>query len=112
MDGTLPKNWQVRIGIHTDDNFNHDSWVRWPTVYTQAKIDSNNFNITSPFGGLVTFLNPAGNSTLKIKVSNIIEAPFYDSTSPASIENWKTRKSALGAWGCTTGAFVGFCMPR
>jgi hypothetical protein len=108
----LPENWQVRIGVHKDDNFNHNDWVRWPKVYTQTQIKSKKFSVTSAFGGLITFLNPAGNSTLKIKISNILEAPFYDSKSALSIANWKNRKTLVAPWGCAVGAFVGFCMPR
>lgn len=46
-----------------------------------------------------------------MKISNVVEAPFYDSQNPASVNNWPTRKNSLGVWGCAQGKWIAFCVP-
>jgi len=35
VTSALPNSsWTVYIGFHFDNDYDHSSWVRWPTVYT------------------------------------------------------------------------------
>jgi hypothetical protein len=104
--------WSVSIGFHTDNNINHKSWVRWPTVFNRRDLVRNT-TFSCGFGGLIYLRNPSGtNETITIRVSPAVEAPWYDSQNQTSIANWPTRKNAVGAWGCAQGKWVAFCMPR
>ncbi len=45
--------WTVSIGFHYDNNVDHDSWVRWPTVYTRREITQLTTTFSCGFGGLI-----------------------------------------------------------
>jgi hypothetical protein len=42
--------------------------------------------------------SPKGNSTIRIKLENVIEAPFIDITKPETISNWPNSAKASGLW--------------
>jgi hypothetical protein len=103
----------VSIGFHYDNNVDHDSWVRWPTVYTRRELTKKTTTFSCGFGGLIVLESLEGSEqTIKIRVSSAVEAPWYDSQNTTSVQDWSNRKQAVGAWGCAVGKWVGFCMPR
>ncbi len=63
-----PNGWEVRVGCHTDDLSAEKSIHRWPLITTKS------FSLTSAFGGLIYLESSKGNSTIKIKLENVIEA--------------------------------------
>ena len=76
-------------------------------------LNAASVKVTSPHGGLVVLRCPRNsNAVLQITVSNVVEAPFFDSQNPASVSDWTRRRTAPAPWGCAVGIYVGICFPR
>lgn len=45
-------------------------------------------------------------------MSNVVDAPFFDSQISSSVTDWRRRRKAPGAWGIVQGKYVGFCFSR
>jgi hypothetical protein len=102
--------WDVRIGAHTDDLSDMKILNRWPNVCCKIKLKKN-INISSAFGGIVYLDSPKGNSTLKIKLENVIEIPYYDLNKPETIKNWNKNSHAPGLWAELCGKNICFTVP-
>jgi hypothetical protein len=89
--------WEVRVGCHTDDLSNMNVLKRWPLISSTVKL-SKYSTITSAYGGLIYLESPKGNSRIRIKLENVIEAPYYDLKKIETISNWSQRSRALGLW--------------
>ena len=98
LDGYNPSGWEIRVGSHTDDLSNNVRPLhRWPLISSSAKLKKS-FCLTSAFGGLIYLDSPKGNSTIRIKLENVIEAPFIDIAKPETISNWPNSAKAPGLW--------------
>ncbi len=100
-----PNGWEVRVGCHTDDLSAEKSIHRWPLITTNVKLKKS-FSLTSAFGGLIYLESPKGNSTIKIKLENVIEAPYYDIKKPDTISQWHERRKAPGLWADLCGRVI------
>jgi hypothetical protein len=47
------QDWYVRVGPHTDNINNCDSYSRWPIISTCGKVKRPQTKFSSPFGGLI-----------------------------------------------------------
>ena len=92
-----PNGWEVRVGCHTDELSTEKIMHRWPLVTTSVKLKKS-FNLSSAFGGLIYLESPKGNSTIKIKFENVIEAPYYDVKKPDTVLQWSERRKSPGLW--------------
>ena len=92
-----PAGWTMRIGAHTDDLSTMSSLNRWPLVSSSVKM-KRDMSISSAFGGLIYIESPKGNSSIKIKLENVIEAPYFDLKKPETISNWSKNCKSPGLW--------------
>jgi hypothetical protein len=92
-----PTGWDLRIGCHTDDLSEMECFNRWPFVCSSIKLKKS-LNISTAFGGLIYLDSPRGNSSVKIKIENAIQSPFFDSTNPETIQKWDENRHAPGLW--------------
>lgn len=92
-----PSGWQVRIGSHTDDLTKMESLKRWPVVCSCIPLKRTTI-VTSAFGGLIYLDSPKGNSTIKIKLESVIEAPYFDLKKPETISKWSVNCKSSGLW--------------
>ena len=103
-----PTGWEIRISCHTDDLSSLQSLKRWPLVHTKTKLKKL-MNLTSAFGGIIYLDSPNGNSTLKIKLENVIETPFFELT--RRDKNWDEITKAAGLWAELCGKHIVFTVP-
>lgn len=92
-----PSGWHVFIGCHTDDLTKMNSFKRWPAITSSLKLKKT-LTITSAFGGLIYFESPKGNSTIKVKLDSVAEAPYYDLNKPETIRKWSENSQASSPW--------------
>lgn len=85
--------WTVRVGAHTDNLSNCDSFKRWPNVCVSRDL-AKEFTMSSPFGGLIYLESPAA-GTVKVSFTNVVESPLYDLTKPLTIQNWQEKEMHL-----------------
>lgn len=95
IEGNL-NGWSIRIGAHSDNIENCDFLTRWPCI-TVTKDLANEMTLCSPFGGLVYFESTRSGS-IKVSLTNVVTAPYFDLTKPETIKNWNERKNAPGLW--------------
>lgn len=91
------KNWGLRIGAHTDDLSGCNELRRWPCVTSREELKRAKMNVSSPFGGLIYFESPQAGS-IRVTLTNVVEAPFIDLTQPETIRDWSRRRNAPGLW--------------
>lgn len=92
------KGWSIRIGAHTDDISGCNELRRWPCVTTLESLSGKReFSLSCPFGGLVYF-DSTGAGSIKITMTNVVEAPYVDLTKPETIADWRRRRNAPGLW--------------
>jgi hypothetical protein len=92
-----PTGWDFRISCHTDDLTPMDCLNRWPIVCSCVKLRKT-MSVTTAFGGLIYLDSPKGNSTLRIKLEAVVEAPYFDLTKPETVRSWNTSRNAPGLW--------------
>ena len=96
--GNLSK-WKVRIGAHYDDlccsYSDCETFRRWPCI-TMTKGLEPHLKISSPYGGLVFIESPPEGGSIKVQLSNVVEAPFFDLTKPETIKDWPRRINSPG----------------
>ncbi len=92
-----PTGWDLRIGCHTDDLSTMECLNRWPIVTSCIKLKKV-MTVSTAFGGLVYFDSPKGNSTLRIKLESVVEAPYFDLTKTATLRSWNVSRKAPGLW--------------
>jgi hypothetical protein len=102
--------WDVRIGAHTDDLTDMKILNRWPNICCKIKLKKHT-NISSAFGGTIYLDSPKGNSTLKIKLENVIEIPYYDLNKAETIKNWNKNSNSPGLWAELCGKYICFTVP-
>ena len=108
--GDLNK-WSIRIGAHTDDLNNCDSYSRWPCV-TMTRPLKADMCICSPYGGLIYFESPGDQAeAINVTLTNVVEAPFIDLTLPETIGDWSRRKQSPGLWAELAGKNIIFTAP-
>ena len=91
--------WTVRVGCHTDRVWAKERWERWPEVSRTWALGSRSaLTLASPFGGLLYLEPGAGAQDLELVVAGAVDAPRFDLTDPASIEDWEARRAAPGPW--------------
>jgi hypothetical protein len=65
------------------------------TVFVSTMLNAASVKVSSPHGGLEVLKCPRNsNAVLQITVSNVVEAPFFDSQNHASVSDWIRRKTA------------------
>ncbi|RNA39879.1 TRPM8 channel-associated factor 2 [Brachionus plicatilis] len=101
--------WEVRIGAHTDQLANVNL-KRWPCISSNFRLRKK-LSITTAFGGLIYLQSPKGNSSIKVKLDSVVEAPFYDLTKPETISNWSQNQQSSSPWAELSGKHVSFCVP-
>lgn len=92
-----PAGWEIRVGSHTDDLTEMNEIKRWPQLSIAMKLRKT-MSLTSAFGGLIYVESPKGNSSLRIKLESILEAPFYDLNRPETMSAWPLNRQASGLW--------------
>jgi hypothetical protein len=106
-----PKGWDIRIGCHTDDISESESLRRWPIVHSKMPLQRY-MQLSTAFGGIIYLDSPKGNSTIKVRLENVITTPHYDLNNTETVTNWeeKGRKEA-GLWAELSGKYITFTVP-
>ncbi len=98
----FPKQFKVRIGVHTDTIWHFNDWVRYPEISLEKPIISPETKIANPFGGLVYIDVPqdiaaTGLGVVDFEISGAVSAPYFikDVT---SLDNWKTIRNNPAPW--------------
>ena len=91
---------KVLIGIHLDENWNLKSWHRAPAVTRDFELTQPATTAACGFGGLVSIVVPANCTLGKTQaiITGAVEAPVF-TLGKTTNTDWKTRRSAPGAWG-------------
>lgn len=103
--------WFLRVGCHTDVLQADDEYRRWPNITKVFPICTNVIRACSPFGGLVYFESPEGKSSLKAKLENVVECPYFDLCDQDSVNTWPHRKHAQGLWAELAGELITITLP-
>ena len=74
-------------------------------------IRNDTFTIKSPFGGLIYLKSPTGKSMIKLRVSNVVETPYFDLKNENCLANWKVGRRAPGPWADIEGKYIRFTLP-
>lgn len=84
IEVTLPEGAEtaglwVRIGPHTDTNWHHDRWTRFPDISYAAPLRERVTRFGNPFGGLIYIVVPRGCALGRIEVGikGAVEAPLF-----------------------------------
>jgi hypothetical protein len=105
---------KVELGVHIDQNWNLNSWHRFPQITRQFALTQPVTKAANAFGGLVNILVPENCKLGKTRVtiSGAVEAPAFILGKTTEAE-WNARiKNAPGAWGyIETPKWTGF-IPR
>lgn len=102
--------WDLRISPHIDDLTSMKSLHRWPIVSSTTKLKKF-LTVTSAFGGIIYLDSPKGVSTLRLKLENVIETPFYDLNLQETVDNWHNSSKAPGLWAELCGKHIVFTCP-
>ena len=80
----------LRIGAHTDHNWHHASWTRFPEISRSWPINVTAGKTASPFGGLIYVTVPshclAGKIT--VRISGAVAAPLFVA-GKTSLSEWR-----------------------
>ncbi len=90
----------VRIGCHSDELWDLDSWHRFPSITMQRSLSSMTTKVASPFGGLVYIVVPenCGLGNQNVSIKGPVEAPRYV-LGQTSLEDWRSRiRNLPGPW--------------
>ena len=90
----------LRIGAHTDHNWHHAAWTRFPEISCTWPIHVTTGTTASPFGGLIYVTVPpkcaAGKIT--VRISGAVAAPFFVAGETA-LSAWRdTLRQAPAPW--------------
>ncbi len=99
-DSAAPHRLSVRIGAHTDQIWDHDSWRRAPEISRSFALDSPKTQVASAFGGLIYIEIPEGAKpeTMEAVISGAVEAPLFR-LGQTTREEWRSRVRSLpGPW--------------
>ena len=88
--------WFIRIGSHSDDIGECDTYKRYPVV-SLVKYLKSSMSFSSAFGGLIYF-ESSSPGNLEVTLNNVVEAPVFAITKPETISNWENRRNAPGLW--------------
>ncbi len=89
---------RVRIGAHSDNLFNLDTWRRMPVIARTWPLNKRETIVASPYGGVVYIEVPRGRTgEVDVAIEGAVEAPLYISgvTDPAE---WNTIRERPGPW--------------
>jgi hypothetical protein len=92
-----PAGWEIRVGAHTDDLTTMEEIRRWPQLSVAMKLKKS-MSVTSAFGGLIYLESPKGNSSIRVKIESVLEAPYYDLNRPETMSNWAVNRKSPGLW--------------
>jgi hypothetical protein len=109
LEGSI-SGWELRVSSHVDDISSSHQLNRWPIVSLSMKLKKF-MTITSAFGGIIYLDSPKGNCTIRLKLENVIETPFYDLNLPETIKNWNNNSKSPGLWAELCGKHVVFTCP-
>ncbi len=88
----------LRIGSHTDTNWHHDRWTRFPEISYATPLQAPVTRFGNPFGGLIYIVVPRDCKLGKVsvRVSGAVEAPlFVQGRTP--LHTWRERIRHLPA---------------
>lgn len=103
----------LRIGCHTDENWHHERWDRWPRVAMARGFETATLEVASPHGGLL-YLDVDRSrvgSSIDLHVEGAIAAARFvrGTTTP---EQWAAlAKLPMAPWGELEGDHVVLALP-
>lgn len=82
----------VRIGCHTDNLWQLDTWKRLPEISRREMLREPETLAANPFGGLIYIDVPENTPhlTINVTISGAVEAPHFI-LGKTSMEDWKSR---------------------
>ena len=93
------KNLRFQVGCHTDSNWHHDNWTRFPSIVYAWPAANGETKIGSPFGGLVYVLAPRNSgAAVPMTFSGVVRSPRFvrGKTTP---DQWREMvEQAPGPW--------------
>ena len=90
----------LRIGAHTDHNWHHAAWTRFPEISRHDRLDSATTKVASAFGGLiyVTVPNKSGLGQVTVQISGAVAAPLFVA-GKTTLSEWRdTLRQAPAPW--------------
>jgi hypothetical protein len=105
------KGWKILVGCWTDTPFVREEWTRYPIIYQEHNLE--NKRIFSAFGGSIQIRNDKDTrGIVKLRLSGVIEAPYFNLRDPKSISDWNSRLSRSAApWTDMVGDMISYCIP-
>lgn len=104
--------WSVSVGCHRDTlEHSQSSQRRWPNVVVTRAIIQQRTTVMSPYGGLVYLESPDDGGIIRFELDNVVEAPYFDLTDPASVADWDRRRLTPGLWTDVSGEHVTITLP-
>jgi len=78
-DGAEGAGLWLRIGPHTDTNWHHDRWTRFPDISYAAPLTQKVTRFGNPFGGLIYIVVPHGCrfGSMDVGIQGAVEAPLF-----------------------------------
>lgn len=96
----LIPNIVVQVGAHSSYICKRGPWKRWPSVSSSFDVGQNNFDIATPYGGMIYVINFDKEITKSIKLSitfpDVIKYPYYKIDKP---KLWKKTQGNPIPWG-------------
>ncbi len=108
--GWDPKQVRVRIGGHSDANWHHDAWERFPSIDLERPATGPVTQIASPFGGMVYLVSDQNLPSGRVTIRGSVAAPvfFLGRTTP---EEWRAIRNAPAPWGELVGKNSAISVP-
>lgn len=110
-EALLAANPKLRIGIHTDENWAHDKWTRYPKITAETTIVGTTTQFQNPFGGMVVLeLEKPVAGLQKIELRNVVQSPRFvlGKTTPAQ---WQKERGYKAPWAEIAGKHVILTVP-
>ena len=63
--------------------------------------------MSSAFGGLIYLASPKGSSFIKLRLDNVLKAPYFDLSKPSTMTNWDNDAKSPGLWAEISGRVIG-----
>jgi hypothetical protein len=103
----------LRIGCHTDENWHHARWDRWPRIAMARPFEAPTLEVASPHGGLLYLdvdRSRAG-ATIDVHVEGAIAAPRFV-RGITTREQWAAlANQPMAPWGELEGEHVVLALP-
>ena len=107
--GNFEDDISIQIGCHSESLLESPGpWKRWPVVVISYKMETTDFEISSPYGGLIYIVNEKFDKpkTIQMKFRNVCYYPFYTDK-----DRWESSKNSETPWAEIQSKYITFSLP-